>query len=185
VAESAHLSERVVASMDMKKRELLADWLAGFATRNYISSTEYKYHLAHVIGAIAHQGGAVIVGRGAHLLLPEALKVRVVASPDTRVRNLVHFEGLSETEARRRIKASDRERQAFLWDLAARLGHSRFAGEGGEEHDLILNTDRFALEEAASMILVAAERFFALSGRAPSIAHRRAAAVSGVAIGAP
>ena len=33
VADSAQLSERVVAAMDMKKRELLADWLAAFASR--------------------------------------------------------------------------------------------------------------------------------------------------------
>jgi hypothetical protein len=51
VAESAQLSESVVASMDGKKRALFTDWLAAVASRNYFGPTEYRYHLAHVIGA--------------------------------------------------------------------------------------------------------------------------------------
>ncbi len=184
IAGQCHLGYdvRTFESLDEKGQsslETLAYSLLGDANKDL-----YLHLLPRAILTIA-QNDVIILGRGAHLLLPEALKVRVVASPDTRVRNLVRFEGLSETKARTRIKASDRERRAFLLDLAARLGHPRPVGEGTEEYDLILNTDKFDIEEAASIILAVAERFFALGSRARSTARSREAAASGATTGAP
>src|SRR5512141_421607 len=87
IAESSHLSERVVSSLDEKNRELLTDWLAAVADQSYLSRAEYRYHLTRVVGAIAHQGGAVILGRGSHLILGpgQALRVFVVAPLEMRV----------------------------------------------------------------------------------------------------
>jgi cytidylate kinase len=154
VAESAHLSERVVASMDMKKRELLADWLAGFASRNYISPAEYKYHLAHVIGAIAHQGSAVIVGRGAHLLLKgEALRVLAVAPLEDRVRTVMEAEGLSERDARRRIEEVESDRHAFI----VTHYHAEFADPTA--YDLVVNTAALGLDGAIAAIRAALGRW--------------------------
>jgi len=145
VAESAQLSERVVASMDMKKRELLADWLAGFASRNYLSPAEYRYHLAHVIGAIAHQGGAVIVGRGAHLLLGDAaLRVLAVAPFEDRVRTVMEAEGLSERDARRRIAEVESDRHGFI------LMHYHAEFTDPTAYDLVVNTAALGLDGATA-----------------------------------
>jgi cytidylate kinase len=150
VAESAHLSERVVAAMDMKKRELLADWLNAFATRNYISPAEYKYHLAHVIGAIAHQGGAVIVGRGAHLLLKgQALRVLAVAPLDDRVRTVMETESLSERDARRRIEEVESDRHAFI------VTHYHAEWADPTAYDLVVNTAALGLDGAIAAIRAA------------------------------
>jgi cytidylate kinase len=150
VAESAHLSERVVAAMDMKKRELLADWLNAFATRNYISPAEYKYHLAHVIGAIAHQGGAVIVGRGAHLLLKgQALRVLAVAPLDDRVRTVMETESLSERDARRRIEEVESDRHAFI------VTHYHAEWADPTAYDLVVNTGALGLDGAIAAIRAA------------------------------
>ncbi len=150
VAESAQLSERVVASMDMKKRELLTDWLAAFATRTYISSTEYKYHLAHVIGAIAHQGGAVIVGRGAHLLLKgQALRVLAVAPLEDRVHTVMESEGLSERDARRRIEEVESDRHAFI------LAHYHAEFSDPTAYDVVVNTAALGLDGAIAAIRAA------------------------------
>jgi cytidylate kinase len=154
VAESAHLSERVVAAMDMKKRELLADWLAGFASRNYISPAEYKYHLAHVIGAIAHQGGAVIVGRGAHLLLKgQVLRVLAVAPLEDRVRAVMEAESLSERDARRRIEDVESDRHAFI----LMHYHTEFADPTA--YDLVVNTASLGLEGSIAAVRAALERW--------------------------
>jgi cytidylate kinase len=150
VAESAQLSERVVASMDMKKRELLTDWLAAFATRNYISSAEYKYHLAHVIGAIAHQGGAVVVGRGAHLLLKgQALRVLAVAPLEDRVHTVMESEGLSEKDARRRIEEVESDRHAFI------LMHYHAEFSDATAYDLVVNTAALGLDGSIAAIRAA------------------------------
>ncbi len=147
VAESAHLSERVVAAMDMKKRELLADWLTAFAGRNYISPAEYKYHLAHVIGAIALQGGAVIVGRGAHILLKgQALRVLAVAPLEDRVHTVMEAESLSERDARRRIEEVESDRHAFI------VTHYHAEFSDPTAYDLVLNTAALGLDGAIAAI---------------------------------
>jgi cytidylate kinase len=151
VAESAHLSEQVVASMDGKKRELLTDWLAAVASRSYLSPAEYRYHLAHVIGAIAHQGGAVILGRGAHLLLGpgEALRVLAVAPLEDRVRIVMEHEGLSERDARRRIVEVEADRHAFI----LMHYHAEFADPTA--FDLVVNTAALGLDGASAAIRAA------------------------------
>ncbi len=150
VAESAQLSERVVAAMDMKKRELLTDWLAAFASQNYLSPAEYRYHLAHVIGAIAHQGGAVIVGRGAHLLLRgQALRVLAVAPLEDRVRTVVEAEGLSVRDARRRIEEVESDRHAFI------LMHYHAEFSDPTAYDLVVNTAALGLDGSIAAIRAA------------------------------
>jgi cytidylate kinase len=150
VAESAKLSDRVVAAVDMKKRELLTDWLAAFASENYLSPAEYRYHLAHVIGAIAHQGGAVIVGRGAHRLLKgQALRVLAVAPLQDRVHTVVESEGLSERDARRRIEEVEADRHAFI------LMHYHAEFSDPTAYDLVVNTAELGLDGAIPAIRAA------------------------------
>lgn len=116
----------------------------------------YFYHLPRAILTIAQNDG-IILGRGAHLLLPDALKVMLTASTETRVKRLVALEGLSEKDALRRIKASDQQRAAFLKELADRLSYGAAGRRVHAEYDLSIDTDTFTLEQTASLILYAAE----------------------------
>jgi hypothetical protein len=155
VAEQAQLGDRVVAALDEKKREVLTDWLAGLSSRSYLSPVAYGQHLARVVGAIAQQGGAVIVGRGAHLLLgpEEALRVLVVAPVEARVRNVMDEERVDEREARRRVVEVEADRSAFLM----KLYHSPFAEPTG--FDLVVNTAALGLDGAVKVVAAAvAER---------------------------
>lgn len=142
IAEDSHLSERVVSALDERNRELLTDWLGSVVGRDYLSRAGYRYHLARVVGAIAHQGGAVIIGRGAHLILGpgEALRVLVVAPMELRVRRVMQDQSLSEREARRRIAHVEAERRAFLLQNF----HAEFARP--EEFDLVLNPELLGLQ---------------------------------------
>jgi cytidylate kinase len=152
VAESSHLSERVVSSLDEKDRELLTDWLSAISSRNYLSPVEYRYHLSRVVGALAHHGGAVILGRGAHLILGpgEALRVLVVAPLETRVRAVMDREGLSERDARRRIVTVEAERKAFLM----KHFHADFADP--TTFDIVVNTAALGISGACGAIRAAA-----------------------------
>jgi cytidylate kinase len=136
IAESTHLSERVVSSLDEKDKELLTDWLAALSSRSYLSPAEYRYHLSRTVGAVAHHGGAVILGRGAHLILGrgEALRVLVVAPVEQRVQAVMEREGLAEREARRRIVSVEADRKAFLM----KHFHADFADPA--TFDLVVNT---------------------------------------------
>jgi cytidylate kinase len=157
IAESTHLSERVVKALDEKGREQLTDWLSGIASRNYLSSVEYRYQLTHAVGAIAHHGGAIIVGRGAHLILGqgEALRVLIVAPLEARVARTMKREGISERDARRRIQTVEADRKAFLM----KHFHAEFTDP--THFDLIVNTAFLGIANACATIRLAAERLLA------------------------
>jgi cytidylate kinase len=153
IAESSRLSERVVTALDERNRELLTDWLASVASRDYLSPAEYQYHLSRVIGAIAHQGGAVIIGRGAHLILGpgQAFRVLVVAPFEQRLAHVMRSQSLDEGAARRRIADVEAGRRAFLM----KHFHSEFARP--EEFDLVVNTEVLGMEGCLRAIVSALE----------------------------
>ena len=154
VAESTHLSQRVVSSLDEKDRELLTDWLGAISSRNYLSPVEYRYHLSRIVGALAHHGGAVILGRGAHLILGqgEALRVLVVAPLEDRVRSVMDREGLDERDARRRIVAVEAERKAFLM----KHFHTDFADP--TTFDIVVNTAVLGVAGACGAVRASVEK---------------------------
>ncbi len=148
IAESAHLSERVVETLDEKTRDLLTDWLTAVTSSAYLSPAEYHTHLWHVVAALAQHGGAVILGRGAHLILgpQRALRVFVVAPLETRVRTVQEREGVSERDARHRILEVESERRAFL----LRHFHAEFADPTG--FDVVVNTAALGVSGAVRSI---------------------------------
>jgi cytidylate kinase len=153
IAQNTHLAEQVVTALDEHDRELLTDWLASVATRDYLSPGEYRYHLCSVIGAVAHHGGAVIVGRGAHVVLGagEALRVRAVAPLEDRVRTIMQREGISNRQARRQIVAVEAERRAFLKQ------HFHADSSDPSAFDIVVNTSALGLEGACRVIESAAQ----------------------------
>jgi cytidylate kinase len=153
IAENTHLSERVVTSLE-KDQEVLTDWLASISSRTYLSPVEYRYHLSRVVGAVAHHGGAIVIGRGAHLILGqgEALRVLVVAPLEARVRAVMESEKLNEREARRRIVSVEADRKAFLM----KHFHADFADP--TTFDLVVNTSVLGVEGACAVIRTAVER---------------------------
>ena len=152
IAESTHLSERVVASLEAD-RDVLSDWLASIATSNYLSPVEFRYHLSRVVGALAHHGGAVILGRAAHLVLGPggALRVLVVAPFEVRVRTVAEREAVDEREARRRIVSVEAERKAFLM----KHFHSDFADP--TTFDVVVNTAVLGVAGACAAIRTAVQ----------------------------
>lgn len=153
IADSTHLSERVVSTLDEKDREVLTDWLAAVSSRSYLSPAEYRDHLSRIVGTVAHHGGAVILGRGAHLILGEgaALRALVVAPLEPRVRAVMEREGLAEREARHRIVTVEADRKAFLM----KYFHAELADP--ITFDLVVNTAVLGVEGACSAIRAAIE----------------------------
>jgi len=105
-----------------------------------------------VIYELAHLGSAVILGRGGNMLfrpLPYALHVRVIASQEKRVRNLVE-RGYKREVAVMFMEKSDHERESFI----------KFAfhrdWDDPELYDIVLNMDKLNVNTAADMILCAA-----------------------------
>jgi cytidylate kinase len=108
-----------------------------------------------VINEAARGGNVVIVGRGAAYLLADlegALHVYLEAGQTVRVKTLIKRFGITEEEARRRMKQTDENRTAYVKQV---YGHDRnLPGH----YDLVLNTGRLGYEATVDAILAALKR---------------------------
>jgi hypothetical protein len=154
IAEHADLRTRVVDQFDertVSEIETLARTVFG---QPEFGGFYYGRELARVVLSVARRGNAVILGRGANFLLQQALNIRLEASEDFRIRNLMAAEGLEKRAAADRVHQVDRERRSFA---------TATFGKDIEDHrynDLTLQMDCLSISDAASIIVTAAELWF-------------------------
>jgi cytidylate kinase len=113
----------------------------------------YQELVRETILNLAETGKVVIVGRGGQVILRErraALHIRVVASVNTRVRNLMARHEISEDEATAMVRKSDRDRARYL---------KRYHGVDCNDpqlYHLVLNTDNVTVALGEHLIVEAA-----------------------------
>jgi len=110
----------------------------------------FAAHLESVVLQYAQEGGAVLVGRGANLLLklvPGVLRVRTVAPLELRAQRLSQEQSLELDRARQLATVVDRQRRAYVAHLFGADWASPL------NHDLVLNMGRLSLEQAAATVL--------------------------------
>jgi cytidylate kinase len=156
---SLQIEARLFQALDEKGRSDVMEMIRPWQSK--VSSYSYQYLLPKAILIIA-QKDAIIIGRGAHVFLPRSLKVRVVAPVETRVANLIEYEGVTEPVARARIAASDKERHEFLRSLT-HLPRSRVSQEPETEYDLTINTGTLDVPFATELVLTAVKARFGLT----------------------
>ena len=153
IARTAKVRSSVVESFDEKRRSEIQSWIQTAIDRHALGHDRYLHHLLQVLLTIAEHGRAVIIGRGAHLVLPPERGVRVLitAPLETRVNNLVEEHGLSRSEARKQVEQRDSERERWLRHF--------FKAEANDPtcFDLVLNTGTWRVEEAAEIVIRALE----------------------------
>jgi cytidylate kinase len=118
-----------------------------------MTSEDYRQFIERIVVEIAEQGSAVIVGHAAQHTLrdrPDTLRVLLWGSPDMRAQRLAKEQSLSLEEAAKRIKESDRDRS----ELLRRAYH--FDWLDAAMYDLCINTDRFADDYTAGLVVEAA-----------------------------
>lgn len=105
------LQARMLEALDEKAQgaidAVVADFFGNLERHNYF------HLLPKAICTIAHEN-AVIVGRGAHLILPHAFRVKIEASLSTRIRAVAALEGLDEASARKKVISIDKDRAGFI-----------------------------------------------------------------------
>jgi cytidylate kinase len=153
IAGRTHVREELVARFDEHIQGELQTYLYNLFTNQLLNNTQYLYHLTRVLTAIAHFGNAVIVGRGANLILPPeaGLRVRVVAPLPIRLKRLMDERGCDETSAAQEISKQDAEQRAFL------NHHFRCKPDEPSAYDVVINTGYLALEAAVDFIIQLAE----------------------------
>lgn len=164
IAHLLHMGDGTVVAFDERTRTAIEDLLAALAPNLRATSGDYVADVRSIIDAIAGRGSAVIVGREAQYLVDprRALRVRLVAPFDLRVREIVAESGVPVGAAKRLIVAGERERAAFV---------RRAVGQNVADpvhYDLAVNTDTYSGERAESVVLMA---YLAKFGEWPLTAH--------------
>lgn len=149
MAEHAHVSEKVVQTFDEHTVSEIELFARGMFGEDDVAGFIYPRHLARALKSIAKLGNAIILGRGANFILPDALNIRIDASDEVRIRNMMEHEGLTHQTAQARIHESDRERQHFLESL---FGKDRAAHP---TYDLTICMDEFTNDDAVRIVLAA------------------------------
>ena len=148
VAKRANVDVELVRRLDERVSTIGSDWWKTLFREKSYSKERYLHHLVKVVLNISTRGG-VIVGRGAHLILgPErCFRVRIVGSLDKCAQRISVREGIDVEAARRRVGQVDRERAEYLNEL-----YGVHAADPAN-FDLVLNTDRFTVNETMALIL--------------------------------
>jgi cytidylate kinase len=149
VAERTGAPETLLRSVDERARGAIEDLLAGILMGDASTQGEYLTQLMRVIHTLAHHGSAVIVGRGAQFVLPpeRALRVRVVAPFEDRLRRLASSSGISEAAAQSELEKIDRERLHFV-----RRHYKRDASDPSA-YDLVVNVGTMSASAAVAVIV--------------------------------
>ncbi len=90
------------------------------------------------------------------MLLPDSFKVRIVASFETRLNNMVTYDKMSEKEAKLKIKETDKQRDTFNREIAHKLGVKEYK----DAFDIAVNMDRYDIKEATTIIMHAFEQYY-------------------------
>ena len=141
------LLSRVLEAMALGSSELGSSIPA--RTGEALSSDDIRALIRETIEQAAARGNAVIAAHAAsHAVTqgPEALRVLVTASPQTRAARVGKAEGLDEARAVRAVKDSDAGRRDYL---------KRFYDVDEElptHYDLVVNTDVLSIEQAAELV---------------------------------
>jgi cytidylate kinase len=144
------------SGMDLAKIERVYEQRPSFQDLRIYKERSEKYITAvnEVLEGLAREGKVIIVGRGANLALlsyRNVFNLRLVADFAVRVARVMQRENISEADARKKISESDYARETyyrFLFNVQP---------DDPLVYDIILNTSRVTMEEAAAMVTAAFE----------------------------
>lgn len=149
ISEHMGVCSELVESLDEKNRSVLEQWVDSMLHQQAFDRDDYIRCLGQVIKTAALQGGIVILGRGANYLLhgTSAFHIRLIASLDTRIRNLQEFEGYTAEKAQEIIEKTDRSRADFV----KKYFHKNI--NDPVDYDVVANMDRTSLDPAVKIVL--------------------------------
>ncbi len=155
IAKETHLEKKLIKEIDEIRVPSIEEIIADLFGKKYLSLSNYYKHLVKILTTIGRRGYVIIVGRGAHYLFPQALKVRIICEMDQRIKWEMEYEHLTRSQAIKRIEESDRKRYEFekaLYNHDIRKAH---------HYDLVIRTGRYlGIEDAADLIIMMARRRF-------------------------
>jgi cytidylate kinase len=151
IAERLGVNEEELAQVDERAPNAVSEFLELLMHFGEVPAAEFGDRLRQVVGGLQRRGAAVIVGRGAHLIVEplQALRVRLTAPLEYRVHDYAAHEGLTLDAARRVLLELDRDRRGFI---ERQFG---VRAEDASQYDLVLNVQALGMDNAQELVLTA------------------------------
>jgi len=116
LATDTNMAAELLERERRSKPRLFLDFFRSLRKDRVPSGYEIRNRITSVVRSLAMDGYAILIGQGsagATHDLPNGISVRIEAPLDWRVKEVAFREGVTETEARLRVRAKQRER-AYL-----------------------------------------------------------------------
>jgi cytidylate kinase len=149
IAASADTNSEVMELIEKERFSKIQDFVSALLQEQYVYSGDYLQHLKRIVTSLGIIGRAVIVGRGANLILPpeKRFAIRIIAPEEIRVKNIAFHFGVSLAEAKKRIKNRENKRKTFIKNTF----HKDIADIAS--YDLVINTARLDLPAAVETVI--------------------------------
>ncbi|MBF0136565.1 MAG: cytidylate kinase-like family protein [Magnetococcus sp. DMHC-1] len=151
VVKEAKGNAHIMEQLDERATTAMDDIIQGFFVDKGSANSNFFRYMVKVILGISSSGG-VIVGRGAHLVIPTnrpTLRVRIEGSLDMCTKRVAKRLEIKERKAEKIIIEKNRDRDKFVEKIASKYPNPR------AYYDLTINTDFFEPERVVRIILVA------------------------------
>jgi cytidylate kinase len=161
IAKETGAGETLLDSLDEHARNRVEEFVAGLLMGKNATEEAFVHQVAKTVRTIYKHGRAVIVGRGGQFILFEeqALRVRVVADLETRIRNYAERNDLSHKDAEKVVKKTDVERAKFIEQQYHR------DVSNAANYDIVLNAGSLSLDQLSEMIISAYKTKFSIDQR--------------------
>jgi cytidylate kinase len=148
IANNANIKRRLLETLDERGLTVIDEYISSLVHQQHLWPDAYLKQLMKAIGAIGVHGRAVILGRGAHFVLPpeNRIRVRLIASREFRAGQVARTYGVSESEALSRIIRTESGRKSFI--------RKYFNADASDplNYDMILNTGTLGIDKAVKTI---------------------------------
>lgn len=115
VAQSSGIRRQFLEALEENTQTAVSRWVEGAVRGHLFDLDDYARALVHVIRALGEQGSAIIIGRGAHCIIPpeHAIRVRLFAPLGYRAEHAKQS-GESVDAARKRLEKENQQREEFV-----------------------------------------------------------------------
>lgn len=155
IAQETALEPELIAELDEHQSSTIKELLDTVFGKKFLSMNSYYKHLLHILATVGTRGHAIIMGRGANFLFPNALNVRIISSMEDRIQSMIKYEHITAREAKKQIAESDKERNDFtssLFQHDPRKAH---------HYDVVIRTGKDVdVEMATDLIIALAKKKF-------------------------
>lgn len=147
MAGDDHVRRRIYEVLDERDISFIEETMRSFTAPEY-RRDDYFHRLSETVLALARRGHAIFLGRGADLVLPRdvGLRVRIMALPAVCAERFAKRAGMTTVQASREIERIEQQRMRFI------RSHFQIDPDAADRFDLTINLASITQEEAVNAI---------------------------------